>query len=399
MATMSSAASHSVPAATKIPTQQNRLISLDVYRGLTIAGMLLVTNAGSWDHVYWPLRHADWNGATPTDMIFPSFLFIAGVSLVFSFAARLRRGATTTDLVKHVITRSLLLIVLGLLLNGFPDFDWHNVRIPGILQRIGLCNLGTGLLYLALIRTAGQTRRVIGWVAAAIVASLTVYWALMKLVSVPGFGAGRLDQVGSLEAWIDRALFGTNHLWLYGGQTWDPEGMLSTIPATCNMLLGIIAGEWLRSARPEGRKLVALAASGAILMLAGWALNPMIPINKKIWTPAFMLLSGGFSLLALALLSWVIDQRGWKKGTTPALIFGSNAILAFALATMLNSLEPKLRFHDAAGKLETTHEAVFNFLGGFLSPNNASLGYALLFVSVNCIVVFLFYRKRIFLKL
>lgn len=389
-----------VPAARDRETS-GRLLSLDVYRGLTIAGMVLVTNPGSWDYVYWPLKHADWNGVTPTDMIFPSFLFIAGVSMAFSFAARRARGATTSQLFRHIVIRSVSLIVLGIVLNGFPLYDWHNIRIPGILQRIGLCCFGAGAFYLALIQKQNSDRNTRA-IVAMMIGLLMTYWVLMRFVCVPGFDVGRLDHAGNLEGYIDRTIFGPDHLWLYGGQMWDPEGLLSTMAACCNMLLGILIGEQMRSrqsAGADGVKLSGMAVAGVLLMVAGIALNPWIPINKKIWTDSFMLFSGGFSLLALVFLSWLIDQKGWRWGTAPGRIFGSNAILAFALATMLYPLERMLQFHDASGKLQTIHEATFEFLARWMSPYMASLGYALLFTAFNLVIVWLFYRKKVFLRL
>jgi predicted acyltransferase len=174
--------------------------------------------------------------------------------------------------------------------------------------------------------------------------SLQAYWALLRFVPVPGYGAGRLDQVGNLGAFIDRAVFGTNHLWFYSGQMWDPEGLLSTLTATANLLLGILTGEWLGKEDLKSGKLVSMAAAGVALLSAGLVLNSVIPINKKIWTDSFMLFSGGFSEVALALLGWALDRRGWRPGISPALIFGSNAILGFALANTLNPLESLLHF-------------------------------------------------------
>ena len=372
--------------------------SIDVFRGLIVAGMLLVTNAGDWNHVYWPLKHADWNGVTPTDMIFPSFLFLAGVSMTFSFAARRRKGATTGQLARHVVVRSLLLIAIGVLLNGWPKYDLHNLRIPGILQRIGLCYAAAGLFYVGLLRKQDRGLAHATALGGAAVGLMVSYWALMKAVPVPGFGAGHLDNVGTLEAWIDRAVFGTQHLWFYGGQTWDPEGLLSTMTATCNVLLGIVTGEWLRSERPEKRKLLGMAVAALVLLVAGVALDPLIPINKKIWTPSFVLLSAGFSLIVLAGLSLLVDRWPWRRGLTPMLAFGSNAILAFALANLLSPLEPLLEW-NAGGHAQTLRGIVNGTLARWMSPWNASLGYALLFVAGNCAIVWLFYRKRVFLRI
>jgi predicted acyltransferase len=301
------------------------------------------------------------------------------------------------------VLRSILLILVGLFLNGFPFFDLHNVRIPGVLQRIGLCYLIAGLFYLAISRKPERPRAQNAAITGAMVLLLAGYWALLSFVPVPGYGVGRLDQAGNLGAYIDRTVFGSNHLWFYGGQMWDPEGLLSTLPATANVLLGILAGEWLRREGTEIRKTLGLAVAGAVLMLAGIALNPLIPINKKIWTDSFMLFSGGFSLLALALLHWLldrkIDERRWRWATVPAVIFGSNAILAFVLANMFNPLQELLPFRTAAGQIQTTRTLVSDSLSRFIGPWNASLAYALLFLAVNLAILWFFYRKRIFLRL
>ena len=396
-------------AASPGKTARQRLVSVDFFRGVLVMGMLLVTNAGDWNHVYWPLKHADWNGSTPTDMIFPSFLFLAGVSTTFSFASRLARGVTRTELAGHIAVRSLLLILLGLFLNGFPLFDMHNLRIPGVLQRIGLCYLAGGLLYLAASRRtstdgadgASQYRANVPVLTAAIVTLPAVYWALMRFAPVPGYGVGRLDMVGNFGAYIDRSLMGTNHLWFWGGQMWDPEGLLSTLGATANLLVGILAGEWLRSGRSDALKLRGLAIAGAALMLAGVLLNPLLPINKKIWTGSFTLFSGGFSLLALALLYWLMDSRDWvKRGwLTPALIFGSNAILGFTLANMLTPVLGLVKLHGAAGKSATILDLAVRTFSQFLNPWNASLAYAVCFVALNTLILWPLYRKCIFIRL
>jgi predicted acyltransferase len=393
---------------------QRRLLSIDFFRGVLVVGMLLVTNAGDWNHVYWPLKHADWNGSTPTDMIFPSFLFLAGVSTTFSFASRLARGATRTELAGHIAVRSLLLILLGLFLNGFPLFDMHNLRIPGVLQRIGLCYLAGGLIYLATSRRTSTDatgdvspdRANVFLLTTAIATLLVVYWAVMSFVPVPGYGVGRLDMVGNVGAYIDRLLMGTNHLWFWGGQMWDPEGLLSTLGATANLLLGILAGEWLRSDRSGRKKLRGLAVAGVALTIGGILLNPLLPINKKIWTGSFTLFSGGFSLLALALLYWLMDSRGWVKSgwikrgwLAPALIFGSNAILGFTLANMLTPVLGLVKLHGAAGKSATIPELAVQFFSQFLNPWNASLAYAVCFVALNTLILWPLYRKCIFIRL
>jgi predicted acyltransferase len=235
-------------------TKNGRLVSLDVFRGLTIAGMILVTNPGLWSAVYWPLLHADWNGWTPADMIFPSFLVAVGIAMTLSFRTRMERGDTRAKLIWHVIRRSVIIFVIGLALNAFPQFDLHTLRIPGILQRIALCYLCGSLLYLYVavgrersdgLATRARMRATV--ISGTIIAILIGYWLLLMLVPVPGFGPGRLDSLGNLGAYIDRSLLGTRHLWQWGvtpsyGVTYDPEGLLSTVPAIATLLMGILVG-------------------------------------------------------------------------------------------------------------------------------------------------------------
>lgn len=377
-----------------------RLISLDVYRGLTIAGMILVTDPGTYSAVYWPLLHAPWDGWTPTDMIFPSFLFISGVAMTFSFAARMARGETRRQLAMHLVWRAALLIVIGLVLNGFPLFHLQTLRIPGILQRIALCYLGGGLLYLA---CAGRTlRSKVSVLVGVILAILAGYWAALKLIPVPGFGAGRLDSLGNLPAYVDRAVFGINHLWAYGltpgyGVTYDPEGMVSTLPALTLLLAGILVGEWLGTRATAARKAFAILAVGIALLAAGRLLDPFLPINKRLWTTSFALLSMGFSMIALSVCYWMVEIRRWRWWTTPALIFGTNAIFAFALSTVITSLFDLIR---VGSERLTLHAWGYSHLFlPWLRPVNASLAYALVIVGLNLAIVSVLYRKRIFLRI
>ena len=386
-----------------------RFLSIDVFRGLCVAGMILVTNPGSYSYDYWPLRHADWNGATPTDMIFPSFLFLAGVSMRFSFAKRMRLGESSARIGRHILVRSVLLIVLGVALNCFDLLTLPNLRLPGVLQRIGLCYFLGGFLYLALSGRRAALR--IGGVAGAVLALLTLYWLLQTQAPVPGYGAGRLDQEGNFGAYIDRAVFGIQHLWHWGGQMWDPEGLLSTLPATCNLLLGILAGEWLNRTGfvqdfRSRLRVLGMALFGVVLALVALELNYTIPINKKIWTPSFMLLSGGFSLMGLGLLHWMLEgrlegrnDRRWRWAVTPALVFGSNAILGFSLANAMSPLLGKLRLPTPDGSFGAPSVYIFQHLLPWMSPWNASLAYALIFVVMNAAILWPLYRRRIFLRL
>src|SRR5258708_15345188 len=273
-----------MPAATDV-ARAGRMVSLDVFRGITIAAMILVNDPGSWSHIYAPLDHAEWNGWTPTDLIFPFFLFIAGVSMTLSFASRVARGITRGAMAIHVLRRSALIFAIGLFLNGFPFFDLHTIRIMGVLQRIALCYLAAGMLYLATMRreisadNKAYVRGNPGAIAGVAIVLLVGYWALMTFVPVPGYGAGHLGQDENLGAYIDRALM-DGHLWSES-KTWDPEGFLSTLPAIGTALIGILAGEWLRSKRSGTRKASGLVIAGAVLMVAERLLDPYFPINKN----------------------------------------------------------------------------------------------------------------------
>ncbi|MCK5652245.1 MAG: DUF5009 domain-containing protein, partial [Gemmatimonadetes bacterium] len=299
-----------------------RLMSLDAFRGLTIAGMILVNNPGSWAHVYPPLAHAEWHGWTPTDLIFPFFLFIVGVALPFSFAKRLARGDSRRDLFLHVLRRSAILLALGLFLGGFPRFDLSTIRIMGVLQRIGVVYLFAASAYLFL-KVRGR------WVLTATL--LLGYWALMTLVPIPGYGAGVLTQDGNLAAYVDR-LFLDGHMWR---ETWDPEGLLSTLPAIGTTLLGIFAGEWLRSERAGGRKTSGLLMAGVVGVAAGLAWDVVFPINKGIWTSSYVVFTAGAALLLLGLLYWMIDVRLWRSWSKPMVVYGMNAIAVFVASGLV----------------------------------------------------------------
>jgi predicted acyltransferase len=407
--TASSTTTTAVLPDTNVITKSTRLISLDVLRGLAVAGMVLVTDPGTYQAVYWPLLHAQWDGVTPTDMIFPTFLFAVGIAITFSFASRIERGYNRAQLAWHVLRRSIAIFIVGLLINGFPDYNLHALRIPGVLQRIALCYLVGSLLYLGISRVSKKTGRPRDARTFTILASIVVllligYFALLKLVLVPGFGAGRLDSLGNLGAYVDRAVFGTNHMWAYGltpgyGVTYDPEGLLSTLPAIATLLIGVLTGIWLRTGYGSHRKAFAIAGAGLGLALAGWLLHPWFPINKKIWTSTFTLFSGGISLLAFSILYWAIDIRRWRRGITPALVFGTNAILAFALSNVITTLTDHIHVNMSSGAALTLHEWGYRYcFATWLLPIHASLAYAVAIVLLNFALLYPLYRRRIFLR-
>ncbi len=391
----------------KLPNEidDSRQASLDVLRGLAVAGMIVVTDPGTYSAVYPPLLHAPWNGATAADMIFPTFLFAVGVAITLSFAARLQRGESRSALATHVLVRSLLLFLIGLAINGFPDYSLSTLRIPGILQRIALCYLAGGLIYLGLSGEQGEkapSRKT--WMIATIVfAILAGYWAALKLVPVPGFGPNRLDSLGNLGAYIDRGVFGIRHLWAWGltpgyGVTYDPEGLLSTLGAMATTFLGILAGEWLRSGFSRSRKTAGLAIVGLALILGGWLLDPLLPINKRIWTSTFALFSGGVALLLFAALYFLLDVKRWRWWSLPALVFGTNAILAFALSNVITSLADRVHVPSQGMPALTLHQWGYQNLAAWLPPRHASLAYAILVTALNLALLYPLYRKRFFLR-
>ena len=372
-------------AATTLPrAEAGRLTSLDVFRGMTIATMILVNNAGDGRHTYWPLEHAAWNGWTPTDLIFPFFLFIVGVSMVFSFAVRSARGQSRKDLLLHALKRSAVIFALGLFLYAYPKFDWHTARIPGVLQRIAVVYFLTSIFVLF-------TGRVVRLIVTA--ALLIGYWLVMKYVPVPGYGPGVLTMDGNLVGYIDRSLI-YNHLWI--AHRFDPEGILSTIPSIATCLLGVFTGEWMRSQHALSRKLGGVIVGGIVGLVAGYIWNIWFPINKMIWTSSYVLLTAGFALLVFVVCYWIIDVRGWKRWGIPFLIFGVNPLAIYFLASMGETI---LNVHHI-GK-ESIKGVLFNKLYAptFSDPYVASLAWSISFVLVFFFVSWLMYRRRIFIRI
>jgi predicted acyltransferase len=372
------------------PSAASRLMSLDLFRGATIAGMILVNNAGDEPSSYGPLRHAEWNGWTPTDLVFPFFLFIVGVAMAFSFSSRLKRGESRSALLRHVLWRGLALFTLGLFLNGFPNrYHLDSWRVYGVLQRIAVCYVISAILALW---TDWR-----GWIA-TIVGCLVGYWVLMRFVPVPGFGVPThdiplLDPDRNLAAWLDRQLLAGH---LYEG-TRDPEGVLSTIPAVATSLLGMLTGQWLRSTRSAQSKALGMAVFGLIGVVAGKILNLGFPINKKLWTSSYVIFTAGLALLCLSLCYWIVDVKRWRGfGTKPFLVFGMNAIAAYVFAELMSHLLDHMHTRAGMAWQDFIYERIFVPLA---NPANASLLYALSYVLVCWAAMWLLYRKDIFLKI
>ena len=368
-------------------TGPGRLVSLDAFRGLTIAGMLVVNNPGSWSAIYPPLRHAPWHGWTPTDLIFPFFLFIVGVSMTFSLGRQLETGESRSSLLLRSARRAVIIILLGLLLHGFPNYlDLSTLRLPGVLQRIGLAYL----LAAPIVLWLGARGRVV-----VVAALLFGYWALEMLVPVPGGLPGVLEPGQDLGAWIDRQVFGTAHLWVWS-QTWDPEGLLSTLPAVATLLLGVFTGEWLRGPRDRMDKTVGLFVAGAIGIVVGLAWHPLFPINKNLWTSSYVVFTAGVACQVLAFCYWIIDINGRRRWATPFVIFGTNAIAAFFLSSLCARLLTLGKTGDPPVAIKTrVHAFLFE---SWLSPVNASLAFAIAYTLFWLGVMAVLYRRRIFIK-
>jgi predicted acyltransferase len=374
------------------PSRSDRLGSLDVFRGATIALMILVNNAGDWDKTYSPLLHAEWHGWTPTDLVFPFFLFAVGVAIPYAFAGRLARsGGERGPLHRQIARRTLLLLALGLFLNWFPFYtvDWATARIPGILQRIALVYCAAALAWLHL----GQRSRVL--LAFALLAGT---WLAMMLVPVPGFGAGDLSPRGNLAGWIDHLVF-RRHTWKMSPGPGDPEGLLSTLPAIASALAGLFAADWLRSQRTQWEKLRGLLLWGCIATVAGLVLSRWFPINKSLWTSTYVVLTSGMALLLLAAAYALVDVKHHDTWARPFILFGTNAIAAFFGSTLMAKTLNLIRWQTPAGDLISLQAWLYRHLfASWLPDYVASLAWALLFVAVWWGVVAVLYRRRIFLK-
>jgi predicted acyltransferase len=381
-----------------------RLLSIDLLRGLTIAFMILV-NDQTGPAPFSQLVHASWNGFTATDLVFPTFVMLVGLSTVLSTAARLARGVSRGQLFRHTLRRALLLLLFGFVVNNFPFFHMATARYYGVLPRIALCYFVVATLYLL---SSGWKDKVV-----LAVVCLVGYWALMRFVPVPGFGVPTHticinDHDANLTAWLDRRIFTAPHLYEHAR---DPEGLLSTLPAIATALFGLLAGMWLRTRHTNTRKASMLATAGTLLVAGGLLWNLSFPINKKLWTSSFALYAGGLSMLLLAAFIYIVDERrlGLSRiNKDPAnfsshpiiykilLVFGTNAILAYMISELGDNLMGSI--HPSSGM--TLKAATFVTIHRAAPPADwASLLYSVAFVSLCWLAVLPFYRKRIFLRI
>jgi len=373
-----------------------RLLSLDVVRGITIAFMIMVNNnggSGSWGF----MNHAAWNGLTATDLVFPTFVFVMGASVVFAIESRLARGSTRAQLVRHTLQRAAILCVLGVVVNSFPFFELDHMRFYGVLQRIAVCYVAVSLLYL-------WNRRV--WLIATTLAVVLIgYWVLLRWVPVPGAGVpGRdvpfMDVGQNIVSWLDRQLF-PYHLYREppDHNLRDPEGLLSDLPAIGTALMGMLAGIWLRTRRSIPARTRGLAVAAIASLALGYLWARWFPLNKNMWTSSYVLVAGGYALALVTFAFWAVEEKGWRTGWTWVwLVFGSNAIAAYMFSELLPAVLWNVHFTAAGQRTDAITFVLEHVFARVPDPGWAAFAYSVSFTAVCFVPVWLLYRKRIFLK-
>ena len=366
-----------------------RLISLDTFRGITIVGMILVNNPGTWGSMYGPFKHADWHGWTPTDLIFPFFLFIVGVAIAYAFSSAVANGVDRGPLVWKSTKRALMLFGLGLFMAAYPIIQWdpefawirngiYNLRIMGVLQRIALCYFAVTLLFLY---TKPKTQMIVMWCL------LIGYWGAMAWY-------GNIDdKIDNLAAIIDRSVLGT-HLWAGAGRQWDPEGLFSTLPAISTTLMGVWAARILRQDATEERKTAEMMVTGFILLTIGYLWSWAFPLNKALWTSSYAVFTGGQAMLMLGLCYWFIDVKGKSGWTKPFVVYGVNAITVFVMSGIIAKTFGFIKIGDISLQR-------WIFLNGFdswLPTIDASLAYSIVWVFVWYLILNWMYKRNIILK-
>ncbi|MDB5959584.1 MAG: hypothetical protein JWP59_878 [Massilia sp.] len=379
---------------TGLPT--SRLSSLDAFRGFTIAAMVLVNNPGDWGNLYPQLEHAKWHGWTFTDTIFPFFLFIGGVAMALSLGRLAAAGVNKPMLLRKLALRAIIIFLIGLLLNLIPNFNFSSVRIPGVLQRIALCTL----LAAPIVVYCGWRQQVL-WIAAL----LAGYTVLMLGVAVPGSGAGVLEPGKDLGAYLDRLLLG-KHLWVQS-KTWDPEGILSTLPALASQLIGVLCGRWLLHEAPRPERTIWMLLSGLLLLALGSIFDAILmPINKSLWTPSFCLWMSGWALIAFAAFYWLLDGTDSAavraiatRWSTPFVIYGMNALFIFALSGLIAKMLGFIKLGQPDGAQISLGKALYAPIKALdVAPVNTSLLYALLFNALMFCIAYVMWRKKWYVK-
>ena len=367
----------------------NRIESLDVFRGITIFGMILVNNPGSWEFIYPPLRHADWHGLTPTDLVFPFFLFIVGTAIPFALS-KYREGEELNQKVYlKIIRRSLIIFLLGILLSATPTFDLSTLRIPGVLQRIAVCYLICSLLFLWF-----DWKKLLGiaW------GLLALYFVLMRYIPVPGCEVTSIaDKACNLSAYIDRLVLGTNHIWSIS-KVYDPEGLLSTLPAISSTLAGVFSGLWFRRKEKPQKTVSGLMFFGIALCICGWFLDLFYPFNKALWTGSYVVFTTGAALSILGACYWLVDIHGYKRWSFPFHVFGVNALALYVGAEMFAKLIDSVGRYEN-GQLTSVKAMMFGAYSNFFAtPELASLMFALTIIGFWFVLMWILYKNEIYIK-
>lgn len=363
-------------------TELKRLISLDAFRGFTIAAMVMVNNPASWSYVYPPLGHASWNGLTPTDLIFPFFIFMVGISVALAYTKRLNIGSPKGPMYKKIVIRSIKIFAVGIFLWLFPNFNFESIRFAGVLPRIAVVFLACAFLFL-------NSK----WKTQAIVAGILLvgYWLVMCFIPTPGYGKVMLEPGANIAAWIDSKYL-PGYLWQ---ETWDPEGLLSTLPAIATGITGMLAGHLVLSKIEPERKIIYLFSISFFAFIIGFFWNYIFPINKSIWTSSFVMVTSGLAGMVLAVSIFFVDILGRTRFTKVGIIFGSNAITVYVLASFWRI--PFYTLKIAGESLNNHWLNLFENLGW--SMNFGSFTYAAMFISLNFIPAYFLYKKKIFIKL
>lgn len=371
---------------------------MDVFRGMTIAGMVLVNNPGTWSAIYNPLEHAEWNGWTPTDFVFPFFLFIVGISITLALGKRVETNGVDKSVYLKIIRRTILIFALGLFLATFPFYnfskgewlDLNTVRIMGVLQRIAVCYFVSSLIFMHT-----DWKKQLG-IAAGL---LFLYWALMTLINVPGCEITTFnDKACNLAAYLDRVILTEGHIWR-SAKVYDPEGLLSTIPAIATTLAGVLCGHWMRTRREDIEKVAGMFFFGVTLVALGWLWHLAFPINKALWTSSYVVFTAGLALCFLGFCYWLIDIKGYRTWTKPFLIFGVNALALFVGSGVMARILGLIKVPGPAEQSISLQQWIFtNIFLPIASPINASLMYAICFILVWLFLMWLLYRKQIYIK-
>jgi predicted acyltransferase len=362
-----------------------RLVSLDVFRGITIAAMILVNFPGNEEFVYAPLNHTHWNGISPTDLIAPFFLFIVGVAIAFSYSKRLEAGVRPSDLYPKLIWRAAKIYLVGMFLNVlglFPDFNFADIRYTGTLHRIAIVFLVCGLIFL---NSRWRTQAII----AAVI--LVAYWLALYLIPTPGYGKVMLERDINLAQWIDQHFMPGR---LYQ-KVWDPEGILSTFPSIVTGITGMLAGRFLINVKSQEYRVMWLFLAGFISTIVGVAWNWVFPLNENIWTSSFVLFTSGLAAMTLASCIFIVDILNYRKPFQFGVIYGMNAIAIYVLADIIALPFYVIKFGGSS--LNEYFFNIFTSLGA--APKFVSMIYAIMYVGILFIPAYLLYRRKIFIRL